>query len=499
MSQCKAEKSVDEMDARERARYIDNLTPKGGLYTEVQREVHSQSNSSWRVSPDPWYLPPPVLAHLEALGQHLYQFYKALNLLYSQSVRGIQPAWVARYLDQGKSEEVIKFGQMSRFKSHVPRVIRPDVIPTRQGMIATELDSVPGGIGFTASLSARYAKLGGHIVGGATGMVAGFARMIRDLAGVDAPVLGVVVSEEASAYRPEMAYLGEQLNAAGLETYVIAPEDVSFVADGLFVDGARGRRRLDVIYRFFELFDLRNLPQIDLILYAVRKGLVKITPPLKAYCEEKMMMALFHHPLLSDFWHQHLGKNSVAFLQQTFPKTWILDPAPLPPHSVIAGLEIRGQWFSDWRALGHLGQKNRQLVIKPSGYSELAWGSRGVAIGHDMAERDWQGVIDEALAAFEHTPHVLQEFHNGATFSASYCDYETDQIETLKGRVRLQPYYFVIENDAVLSGLQATVCPANKKILHGMVDAIVVPGAVGKKQPQHRLRLQRSEASMNAD
>ena len=102
MSMCNTEKAVDEMDARERARYIDALTPKGGLYTEVQREVHPQSNSSWRVSPDPWRLPPPVLSHLEALGQHLYQFYKALNLLYSQSIRGIQPAWVAQYLDQGQ-------------------------------------------------------------------------------------------------------------------------------------------------------------------------------------------------------------------------------------------------------------------------------------------------------------------------------------------------------------------------------------------------------------
>lgn len=478
MSMCEAEKSVGEMGARDRARYIDELTPEGGLYTEVQRAVHPQSNSSWRVSPEPWWLPPPVLAHLEALGQHLYRFYKALNLLYSQSIRGIQPAWVAGYLDQGKSEEVIKFGQMSRFKSQVPRVIRPDVIPTRQGMIATELDSVPGGIGFTASLSARYAKLGGHMVGGADGMVTGFARMIRGMAGTDAPVLGIVVSDEASAYRPEMAYLGNRLNAAGLETHVIGPEDVVFVADGLFVNGAHGRRRLDVIYRFFELFDLRNLPQIDLILYAVRKGLVKITPPLKAYCEEKMMMALFYHPLLAGFWQQHLGKTSVAFLQQTFPKTWVLDPAPMPPHSVIAGLEIDGQCFSDWRALGHLGQKHRQLVIKPSGYSELAWGSRGVAIGHDMAERDWQGVIRESLDAFEHTPHVLQEFHNGATFSASYCDFATDEIKTMKGRVRLQPYYFAIDDEAVLSGLQATICPADKKVLHGMVDAIVVPGAV---------------------
>ena len=203
MSAGLVEKSVEEMSATERARYIDGLTPEGGLYTEVQRDVSAKSNSSWRVSPEPWWLPDPVIQHLEAMGQHLYAFYKALNLLYSHSLRGLQPGWVAGYLDQGKTEEAIKFGQMGRFKSHLPYVIRPDVIPTRQGMIASELDSVPGGIGFTASLAERYSKLGYDVVGGANGMVDGFAGMIRWVAEKEDPVVGIIVSDEASAYRPE--------------------------------------------------------------------------------------------------------------------------------------------------------------------------------------------------------------------------------------------------------------------------------------------------------
>ena len=480
MSICIEEKPVDRMDARERCLYIDGLTPTGGLYTEAQREVHPKSNSTWRVSPEPWWLPPQVVQHLETMGHHLYRFYQGLNLLYSQSVRGLQPAWVAGYLDQGKSEEVVKFGRMNRFKQHLPYVIRPDVIPTRGGMVATELDSVPGGIGFTASLSARYGRLGDEIVGGVDGMVTGFMRMIRWVAGKDDPVLGVVVSEESSAYRPEMRFLADALNRAGMETYVVDPEAIHFVEDGLFVDGAAGRRRLDILYRFFELFDLRNIPTIDLILYAIRKGQVKVTPPMKAYPEEKMMMGLFHHPHLQAFWTQHLGKETVGFLSETFPKTWILDPAPLPPYGVIPGLEIGGRPVSDWRALGNLTQKQRHLVIKPSGFSETAWGSRGVSIGHDMAEEDWQAVIEDALSAFPSTPHVLQEFHNGATFSADYYDFETDRMDRFRGRVRLQPYYFVIEDEPVLSGVQATVCPPDKKMLHGMVDAVVVPCGIKK-------------------
>ena len=471
-------KPVEEMDLGERCLYVDGLTPKGGLYTEAQRALHSKSNSSWRVSPRAFEMPPDIVRLFEALGGHLYRFYRAANLLYSQSVRGIQPAWVAAYLDQGKPAEVVAYGRMNRFKQHLPRVIRPDIIPVQGGMVATELDSVPGGIGFTASLGERYGRLGEEIVGGADGMVSGFAQMIRSAAGREDVVLGVVISDESAAYRPEMEWLGEALNGAGLEAYVVRPEDVAFSEDGLFVEGRGGRRRIDVVYRFFELFDLKNIPKMDLILYAIRKGLVVATPPLKAALEEKMLMALFHHPLLTQFWRRELGDETFPVLAETFPKTWILDPRPLPPHAVIPELEVDGEVFSDWRALGNLGQKQRQFVIKPSGFSERAWGSRGVAVGHDMPEGDWQEVIEAALGAYYTTPHILQEYHTGSRFGVDYYDFDTDKVVHFRGRMRLCPYYFVVDGEPVLSGIQATICPPDKKLLHGMVDAVVVPCAV---------------------
>ena len=106
--------------------------------------------------------------------------------------------------------------------------------------MATELDSVPGGIGFTASLGQRYARLGYEIVGGADGMASGFMHMIRSVGGVEDAVLGVVISEESSAWRPEMAWLGEVLNGLGLETYVVRPEEILFSEAGAFCGGGAG-------------------------------------------------------------------------------------------------------------------------------------------------------------------------------------------------------------------------------------------------------------------
>lgn len=473
------------MSPEERCLYIDGLTPEGGLYTDAQRPIHPEANSTWQVGPEPWRLPDPVLRHLEAAGHHFLAFYKAANLLYNQSWRGIQPSWVAGYLDQGKPESVVALGRMNRIKQHLPLVIRPDMIPTKEGMIASELDSVPGGIGFTASLGDRYGSLNEPIVGGPDGMIDGFERMLRSFAEHDDPVVGIVISEESASWRPEMAWVAERLNDRGLETYVLSPDDVQFAEDGVYARNDDALRKIDVIYRFFELFDLKNIPKMELILYAAKKNLVKITPPLKSYLEEKMLMALFQHPMLADYWSQQLSSESIDFLNKTFPKTWILDPAPVPPHATIPGLEVKGRPFSDWRELGHLGQKDRQMVIKPSGFSELAWGSRGVAIGHDASEADWQSTIETALDRFDTNPHILQIFHNGATFPVEHYDFNTGSMKRFRGRVRLQPYYFVVDDEPVLSGVQATVCPPDKKLLHGMVDAVVLPcGPMPAKKPE---------------
>jgi hypothetical protein len=202
---------------------------------------------------------------------------------------------------------------------------------------------------------------------------------------------------------------------------------------------------------------------------------VALTPPIKPYLEEKMAFALFHHPVLRPFWIQKVGEGVLNLLEGVIPKTWILDPRDVPPHAMIPGLKIGDRWITDWKDLGRLSQKERRFVIKPSGFSPYAWGSRGVTVGHDVSEQDWQRVIEEALGAFHQTPSVVQEFHKGRQVRAIYYDRSNLSIRELTGRVRLTPYYFVVHGKAELAGILATVCPLDKKLLHGMVDAVMVP------------------------
>jgi hypothetical protein len=416
--------------------------PTEGLFAE----------KNFHLSPDPFPIDDKFAKELEQLGHRLYVFQRACNELYQRSVKGKQPAWIAQYLDAGKPAELIEFARQKQFRDDVPLVIRPDLILTDNGYAIAEIDSVPGGIGLTAWLNRTYAGLGRDVIGGADDMLEGFRSLLPD--GGD-----IVISEEASTYRPEMNWVATQLNGK------FADKNWR-VADAETYEPVPGRNA----YRFFEHFDLPNLPRISALFDAVAAGQVKITPPIKPFLEEKMWFALFWMQPLREFWRRELGEKYFLKLQEVIPFSWPLDPTPLPQHAVIPRLEIH-----DWREAGKLSQKERDLLIKVSGFSPLGWGSRGITVGADVPQTEWQAAIEEALAEFQTTPRIMQRFHKARLIDHRYWDNDSGELKTMRGRVRLCPYYFVNDGKAKLSGALATVVPADKKLLHGMRDAILAP------------------------
>jgi hypothetical protein len=434
--------------------------PSAGLFAE----------KDFLFSPDPFPIDDKFEQELEQLGHRLYVFQRACNELYQRSAKGKQPDWIAQYLDAGKPPKLIEFSRLKQFRDDVPLVIRPDLILTETGYTIAEIDSVPGGIGLTAWLNQTYARLGREVIGGADEMVEGFRGLLPD--GGD-----IVISEEASTYRPEMNWVAAQLEARALSRPTVigttqrsSLQDEQWrVADAETYEPKNGRN----VYRFFELFDLPNLPRISALLDAVRDGAVKITPPIKPFLEEKMWFALFWMQPLREFWRRELGEKYFLKLQEVIPYSWPLDPTPLPQHAVIPRLEIH-----NWREAGKLSQKERDLLIKVSGFSPLGWGSRGITVGSDVAQTEWQSAIEQALAEFQTTPRLMQRFHKARLVDHRYWDNETGEVKTMRGRVRLCPYYFVCEDKVKLSGALATIVPADKKLLHGMRDAILAPTGI---------------------
>ncbi|MGA8575641.1 MAG: hypothetical protein WB609_08175 [Candidatus Cybelea sp.] len=463
--------TIPNITAREQAQHLYEAIPPGLFRVEDENE-----RIAWRVSPEPFALPANEAAAIEALGSDLLGFYRALNNLYNRSARGTAPAFIAEYLDRGKPEQVVKLARQNRFKQELPGVIRPDLILTADGFVATELDSIPGGMGFVGAMTEAYCGLGFESLGGEDGIPAAFAEMLRNLTRSDRPTVAIVVSDESADYRSEMEWLAAAIRRRNFaDVWLRRPEEIVFSEEGLFIRHEDGREaRLDALYRNFELFDLFNVPKQELMLYAARHNRVKMTPPPKATLEEKLAFALFHHFALAPLWRAELGNERFERLQRIFPKTWVIDPRPLPPQGTIAGLEAGGAPISDFRQLIALPKSERAYVVKPSGFSELAWGSRGVKVGDDLTRDEWAAAIETALASFDRTPWILQRFHKGKLVRQRYLDRERDEIREYDGRVRLCPYYFVTGEESVrLGGVLATIAPADKKLIHGMNDAVM--------------------------
>jgi len=486
--------AMSALSAERTARAVRAALPPGGLFAGLR----------WRIAPASFPLDRALAADLERLGRVLLQFNRAVNLLYRQSVAGKQPAWVAEWLDRGKPSELIAWQRHPSFKNDLPRVIRPDILLTDEGFVITELDSVPGGIGLTAWLNRTYAALesagaggcgrpdldaaggapaegrgrGGRIsselarsvgiLGGPRGMVDGFTSIFGD-----APRVHIVVSQEAATYRPEMEWLTGELESGewGVKSGECGGQRAEYrVRDAEFDRVQSG----DAVYRFFELFDLENVRAARRLFELASARRIRLTPPPKPIFEEKMLFALLWNRNLRGFWRQELGESFVRRLLACVPVTWVMDPAPLPPHAALPGLDL-----TDWRQLKGLSQRERDLVLKVSGYSDQAWGARSVALGSDLSAGDWGAAVDHALRSFARSPYVLQRYHKPRTVAATWFDFERGQTIPMAGRARLCPYYFVAgEGEAArarLGGVLATICRADKKIIHGMQEAILAP------------------------
>ncbi|MGF1657342.1 MAG: hypothetical protein ACFCU3_10225 [Verrucomicrobiales bacterium] len=404
------------------------------------------ANRPWYLAEAPLALPEKTIQTLERLGHVLWKFQSACNLLYRRSVKGSAPPWIHELLDRGKPSWLVEAGRKLELIGELPVVIRPDLLITEHGLRLTEIDNLPGGIGLTAALAHAYDGPDQPVLGGGLGMAKGFAEVAggRD----------VLVSVEAEDYRPEMEWLLALLKSEGLNS-------VGEVRSA--EDGPRGV----AIYRFFELFDHAAIPEARTMI----ESDLQMTPPAKAFLEEKLWLALFWSRPLREYWVRELGSAYDRLLREIIPFSWSLDPEPIPHQAVYPRVDVHS-----WEELGQFSQKERSYVIKISGFSEQAWGSRGVLIGPDVSQQAWREGLQNALADFDRgQPWILQEYFEPSLVEAGYWDEAESAWRRRMNRVRLCPYYFAAESGVQLGGVLATLVPADKKFVHGMDSAILAP------------------------
>lgn len=440
-------------------------------------------DKTWQVSPQPWPLTPKERKELQAIGTACLEFYQASDLLYLRSVEGknllrnrkFQAPWVADYLDRGKPEALVAYARRKALRRNVPAIIRPDLLVTEDGFALTEMDSVPGGIGLTAYLNQLY-RAAGEVIGGDHSMIEAFYQVLAGLRSDQPdPLIAIVVSDEASTYRPEMDWMADALQSKGHRVYCLHPGDLFPLGDTLCADIDGNPQEVHVIYRFWELFDHAEIPVAQTIMDLQAEGSpLVVSPPMRPFQEEKLNLALFHHHLLEDFWRENLSKPSYKLLKRIIPNGWIMDPVDLPPNAVLDAPWVGGKPITHWEQLADASQRERNLILKLSGFHENAWGARSVLLGSDASRDEWREGIVEAMAGAEKNLYILQEYRKPARRKHPIFDAD-GELRYPQGRVRLCPYYFIQGDEARLEGVLATVCPADKKIIHGMRDAALLP------------------------
>jgi len=460
-------------------------------YSTIQDALAAQplfENKTWRLSPEPWRLSRQQINELELIGQACLDFYTALDSLYRRCAEGknllrnreLTAPWVCDYLDRGKPRRLIEHARLKPFKGQIPVVLRPDLLLTEDGFALTEMDSVPGGLGLTAFLNRLYGMnerdFAPDIVGGVGQVELDWQRCVAALAGAkDNPLIAIIVSDEAAVYRPEFDYLAARLREQGLRVHTRHPDDLMPMGDSLCIPVEGNPEVVDVIYRFWELFDVGNVSTAQDILRAAEEGEVVVSPPMKAYQEEKLNLALLHHPVLDEYWKENLPRRSYKMLKKVVPHSWIIDPVELPPNGVLDAPWVDGKPIREWEQLADASQKERNLIIKASGFHETAWGARSVTLGSDCSKSDWQEAIEEAVDLADETLHILQEYRKPIRIKHPVYADGGEGIFEMEGRLRLTPFFLVEGESAKLSACLATFCPADKKIIHGMRDAAMLP------------------------
>lgn len=414
--------------------------PAGGLF----------GGGAWQWSPEPLKLSAAEAREVEAMGHPLAKFQQACDQLYRRSAAGKIAPWLAELLDEGKPDWLVRLQREGGMAGQFPRVIRPDLIFAKGRLAVTELDSVPGGIGITAWLAEQYAKGGYEIFGGRDGMIRGFRSLMPE--GGD-----ILVSEESGDYRGEMDWLASQLGT----------DFTTAEAEEYVVGGGRD------VYRFFEQFDWESIPSFREMAERSTEGGILVNPPFKPHLEEKLWLALFWSPALKKLWEGSLRGSHLRRLRQLIPYGWVVDPEPLPPHAALPRMNAHS-----WDEVAEFSQKERQLVLKISGFHETAWGSKGVFIGHDLSGGEWRDRLGHALEQSGEQPWLVQEFHEGRRFEHPVYTAE-GEVREVEVRARLCPYFFIDpDGETKMGGCLATLVPADKKKIHGMSDGILVPCVV---------------------
>ena len=96
-----------------------------------------------------------------------------------------------------------------------------------------------------------------------------------------------------------------------------------------------------------------------------------------------------------------------------------MDPVELPPNAVLDAPLVNGKPIARWEQLIDAGKRERNLILKISGFHESAGGARSVVLGSDSSLEEWEEVRRRAVSMASTSLHILQVYKKAEACCAS--------------------------------------------------------------------------------
>ena len=120
-------------------------------------------------------------------------------------------------------------------------------------------------------------------------------------------------------------------------------------------------------------------------------------------------------------------------------------------------------------------KNTRPYVLKQSGFSEQAFGGRGVTIGLEESTTRWKERVQSAYSG-KRGLWIIQDYIESWQPEVEYWDKNTDSMVRQRMRLRVLPFFFKIAEEAEIGAVEVNA--RRRRKVHLMNDATSVPAAL---------------------
>jgi hypothetical protein len=406
---------------------LNNLAGEYNFYTARREEYATNEKLSFRVSPTPLELTKKENDEITTMGGAVVEFVNATHELYNTNEQ------VRNLLNTGKPEE------LTQTKNPEYLFVRPDLIATENGLKICEIETSPFGLALSSLLNTGYIQAGFETLAD--------ENLLEDSIKSRTVSEGsIVYSNKTKAYKGQLEYLADKLFSSSNRKWKSEHID-QHQANGVG------------LYRAFYLSEYMNDPKVNsLINYQLDKQNTK--PSITPHLEEKAIMALLWDRRFEDFYKKQLGEANFNKLRSSIPKTWIVGQEQYFSEGLPKEVNDTMQLVSGLR-------KDRELVIKPSGFNPKASWAEGVNLLHEKSTYKAQEIVQNAIKT-DDTLFIVQEFKKAQKQRMQYENSE-GTLTDMEAKLRITPYYST--QDGKLLTIKATGCE-NTDFIHASTSSI---------------------------